>query len=108
MESAILSNLVLYNNILYIGDEPKACISVIEKFNSLLVEIEHKYISWFNRRAVRNRPAAHDRLRYHINYHFEGGVAVFKFKNEEELPYSIRKECLNACKNLAVEQLVFA
>jgi hypothetical protein len=102
MKSALQNNLSQFSNILYIGDEPKACLSVIEKFNKQLQEIENMYKGWFIGRDAKNRFSQHDRLQYHIHYHFEGGIAAFKFSNEDELPAYIRKECLNACKNLAV------
>jgi len=44
-------------------------------------------------------------MQHHIQYHFEGGIAIFKFKNEDELPAIIRNECLVACQALAFEQL---
>jgi len=97
-------NRMPFNNILYIGDESKVCLSVIEKFNDCLLEIERSYSGWFNHRSPKNRPVGHDRLQYHIHYHFEGGIAVFKFRDEDELPDIIRKECLIACSNLAAEQ----
>jgi hypothetical protein len=108
MESATLNIPIPFNNILYIGDEPKACISVIEKFNARLLEIENSYKKWFAARSVKNRFTRHDRLKYYIHYHFEGGIVMFKFKNEDELPFSIRKECLAACKNIAAEQMLLA
>ena len=98
----------LFDNILYIGDEPKACLSVIEKFNSCLDEIERIYQGWFNSRHAKNKFAAHDRLQYHIHYHFEGGIAIFKFRNEDDLPAVIRRECLTACRNLAGGELQYA
>jgi hypothetical protein len=108
MESTPLTTLMHFDNILYIGDEPGACLSAIEDFNSRLREIEYMYGDWFNSRNAKNRPAVQDRLQYHIHYHFEGGIAVFNFKNDDELPYHIRKECIIACKNLAEEQLFYA
>src|SRR5260221_13524685 len=101
------SNWMPFNNILYIGDEAKDCIEIIEKFNNHLLEIEKMYLGWFNRRHSQNRLAKHDRLQYHIHYHFEGGIAVFKFRNEEELPENIRKECLMACRNVAADQTFY-
>jgi hypothetical protein len=98
------TNWMPFNNILYIGDEAKACIEIIEKFNNRLLQIEQMYSGWFNRRRPKNTFAKHDKLQYHIQYHFEGGIAVFKFRDEDELPQNIRNECLIACKNLAAEQ----
>ena len=100
MAQASLINPTLYSNILYIGDEPKACLSVIEKFNSRLAVIEHAYKGWF----TTVNTSIPQKLQHHIQYHFEGGVAVFKFRNEGELPHAIRKACLQACRNLAAEQ----
>jgi len=98
---------MLYNNILYIGDEPRACLSVIEDFNNRLNEIESRHKEWFTTRGAANSPVGHDKLQRHIHYHFEGGIAVFKFK-DDDLPLQIRKECLAACQNLAEEQLYYA
>src|ERR1700730_14918250 len=100
-----ITTRMLFNNILYIGDEPKECLSVIEKFNVCLSEIELHYEGWFSRRRTKNRFADHDKLQHHIHYHFEGGIAIFKFRDEDELPAAIRKECLIACRNLAAGQL---
>jgi hypothetical protein len=108
MEQMPFTNRMLFNNILYIGDEPKECLSIIEKFNIRLSEIEQKYEGWFSNRSANNSFAEHDKLQRHIHYHFEGGIAVFKFRNEEDLPAGIRKECLIACRDLAAGQLSYA
>ena len=108
MERVPAINPMHFDNILYIGDDAKACLSVIDDFNSRLVEIERMYQDWFNSRDANNGIAGHDKLQHHIHYHFEGGIAVFKFKDNDELPYYIRKECFNACRNLAEEQLFYA
>ncbi|MDB4923484.1 hypothetical protein [Mucilaginibacter sp.] len=104
MNRAPLTNRTHFNNILYIGDEAKACLKIIEKFNNRLLEIERIYSSWFYLRSAKNKHALHDKLQYHIQYHFEGGIAVFKFKNEDKLPAIIRNECFRACKSLAADQ----
>ena len=104
MNSAQLTTPVPYNNILYIGDEAKTCIRIMEKFSNRLLEIERIYSSWFYRRSAQNKPNAHDKLQYHIHYHFEGGIAAFRFKDEDELPAVIRNECFAACKTLIAEQ----
>jgi hypothetical protein len=96
-----------FNNILYIGDDARPCIEIIEKFNNRLLEIEQMYQDWFSRRHAKNSPAKRDRLQHHIHYHFEGGIAVFKFRDEEELPEEIRNECLMACRNVAADQLFY-
>ena len=108
MERAPLAYQLNFDNILYIGDEPKTCLSVIEDFNDRLREIEYTYEDWFISRSAKNRPSVHDKLQYHIHYHFEGGIAAFKFKNDDELPDYIRRECFAACKNLVEEQLYYA
>lgn len=108
MNRAPLTNWFPFNNVLYIGDEAKACIGIIEKFNNKLLEIERMYSSWFYNRVAQNTPAKHDKLQYHIHYHFEGGIAVFKFKNDDDLPAVIRRECFSACKDLAAEQVYAA
>jgi hypothetical protein len=96
-----------FDNILYIGDEPRACLAVIEDFNSRLLGIEQDYKDWFRNRTVDNGLTGQDKLQYHIQYHFEGGIAVFKFK-DDGLPEYIRRECLAACRSLAEEQLYYA
>ena len=106
MKRVPLTNWMSFNNILYIGDEAKECLRVIEKFNERLHEIEQHYKGWFIINS--NEFPANDKLQHHIQYHFEGGVAIFKFKNEEGLPDFIREECLIACRNLAFEQLCLA
>ena len=105
MTRTYLSNLTYSDNILYIGDEAKACLHVIEKFNNLLSAIEQTYSGWFNSRSFSNHPSGYDHLQHHIQYHFEGGIAIFKFRNNDELPDFIRQECLNACRSLAEEQI---
>ena len=105
MNSATLINWTAFSNILYIGDEARACIKMIEKFNNRLLEIERIYSSWFYQRGAKNKLDKHDRLRHHIQYHFEGGIAAFKFKNEDDLPAVIRNECFTACRRLAAEQM---
>ncbi len=104
MQRTPLTNWRSFNNILYIGDEAKACIAIIEKFNNSLLRIEQLYAGWFNNRRPKNGLAEHDRLQHHIHYHFEGGIAVFKFRDEDELPAAVRKECIMACRNLVAEQ----
>jgi hypothetical protein len=106
MKRAPLTNWMSFNNILYIGDEAKECLEIIEKFNERLHEIEQHYNGWF---IINNDESLlRDKLQHHIQYHFEGGIAIFKFKNEDALPDFIRKECLVACKNLAFEQQFLA
>jgi hypothetical protein len=105
MESLAQANLIPFNNILYIGDEARECLSVIEKFNDSLTEIEQMYKGWFKRRSSKNRFSQHDKLQHHIHYHFEGGIAIFSFKNDDELPHEIRRKCVIACRNIATGQL---
>ena len=69
-----------FSNVLYIGDEAKVCIGLIEKFNNCLQQIEQVYSGWFNERNSKNRLYPHDKLQHHIQYHFEGGIAVFKIQ----------------------------
>ncbi|CAN5304070.1 hypothetical protein BH09BAC6_BH09BAC6_29890 [soil metagenome] len=95
-------NWMPFDNILYIGDEPKACLQVIEKFNTRLLEIEMNFSSWFKGRS--EKYSTQDKLQHYIQYHFEGGIAIFKFRNADELPAVIRNECLKACNSLAYEQ----
>lgn len=104
MNRAPFVNWFAFNNILYIGDEARACIKIIEEFNSRLLEIERAYSAWFDSKPAKNKLAGPDKLQYHIHYHFEGGIAVFKFRSEDTLPAIIRDECFSACKNLAAEQ----
>jgi hypothetical protein len=98
MNRGTLTNLIHFDNILYIGDEAKTCICIIEKFNNRLLEIEQTYSGWFK------NSSANDKLQHHIHYHFEGRIAAFKFKSEDDLPAIIRNECFAACKTLATEQ----
>lgn len=107
MNSAAPMNWNPFKNILYIGDEAKTCITIIEKFNGRLAQIETAYAPWFHNRNVENKPVSHDKLQYHIHYHFEGGIAAFKFRNEDELPAVIRNECFSACRDLASELKFF-
>ena len=106
MNRSPLNNWVPFNNILYIGDEPKACLNIIEKFNAELLGIENSYQHWFNTRQAKNIPLRQDKLQYHIHYHFEGGIAIFKFR-DDELPDIIREECISACQHLAAAQPVY-
>jgi len=106
MERISFTSRMPFNNILYIGEEAKACIAIIEKFNKRLAEIEKTYAAWFGRKNI--NVSVPDKLQHHIHYHFEGGIAVFKFKDDDDLPLQIRKECLAACQNLAEEQLYYA
>ena len=101
MEKSAQTNPAFFNHILYIGDEPKVCLNIIEKFNKRLFEIEQMYAGWFYTRLPINKYNIHDKLQNHIKYHFEGGIAVFKFRDEHSLPAIIRKECINACRDLA-------
>jgi hypothetical protein len=103
MKRVPFTNWMSFNNILYIGDEASECLEIIEKFNKRLHEIEQHYTGWF---IINNKECQlHDKLQHHIQYHFEGGIAIFKFKNEEGVPDFIRQECLIACRDLAFEQL---
>jgi hypothetical protein len=103
MEPVSFINWIPFDNILYIGDEARVCIDIIERFNERLWEIEQNWSGWFdNRRPIVNF-AERDRLQHHIQYHFEGGIAVFKFRNADELPAVIKNECIAACRSLAIE-----
>ena len=106
MKRLPLTNRMSFDNILYIGDEAKECIQIIEKFNDRLHQIEEHYAGWVGNNSAQH--LGHDKLQHYIQYHFEGGIAIFKFKNEDEIPAIIRKECLIACRNLAFEQLFYA
>ncbi len=106
MEYSPLVNKTSFRNILYIGDEAKTCLSLIEKFNNRLLQIEHDYSGWFNQRNINKSLVDRDKLQHHIHYNFEGGVVVVKFREEDELPAFIRRECLNACQNIATEQML--
>jgi hypothetical protein len=106
MESTPFIAPTPFDNILYIGDEGKICLTIIEKFNNRLHEIEEAYAEWFDGR--KGQFMERDKLQHHIYYHFEGGIAVFKFRNEDEIPANIRMDCLRACKSIASAQLVSA
>jgi hypothetical protein len=106
MDKVLFSEDFSCNNILYIGDNAKDCLAIIEKFTGRLRKIGESYAALF---SLNQETEQTDRwLQHHIQYHFEGGVAVFKFRNEEGLPAAIRKECQLACRNLAFEQVYFA
>jgi len=75
MKRVPATNWMSFNNILYIGDEAKDCLEIIEKFNERLLEIEQHYAGWFNNTS--DKHPAHDKLQHHIQYHFEGGIAIF-------------------------------
>jgi len=104
MKGVPITAWISFNNILYIGDEPRECIAIIEKFNKRLLEIERDYPAWFNNDNITD----HEKLQRHIQYHFEGGIAIFKFKNEDDVPDFIRKECITACRSLVYSQLFYA
>jgi hypothetical protein len=103
MEKVLLAEKLAYNNVLYIGDNARECLRIIEKFTLRLRKIEIQYGSLITNNTDENTYQLH--LQHHIQYHFEGGIAIFKFKNEDELPAIIRNECLVACQALAFEQL---
>jgi hypothetical protein len=107
MNRSSLNNWVPFNNILYIGDEPKDCLKIMERFNTELLCIENSYAHWFSRRKAKHSSLMPDKLQYHIHYHFEGGIAIFKFRDEDELPDVIRKECISACRHLAAGQPMY-
>jgi hypothetical protein len=104
MKYAPFANMITNNNILYIGDEPKDCLEIIEKFNTRLREIEQQHLTWCS--DNKDQYATQYRLQRQIQYHFEGGIAVFKFKNEDEVPLVIREECIIACRDLVFEQMI--
>jgi len=103
MEPVSFLNWIPFDNILYIGDEPKACINMMERFNERLAEIERNSPGLFSHNPSSIRLAKRDRLKHHIQYHFEGGIAIFKFRNADELPETIKNDCIAACRNLAIE-----
>jgi hypothetical protein len=106
MEKVLLAEKLAYNNILYIGDNAKECIKIIEKFTSRLRKIENHYAGLFgeNYHEQLRRP----QLQHYIQYHFEGGIAIFRFRNEDELPDVVRNECLVACQSLVFEQMLLS
>ena len=106
MSQLPFNNCFSYDNILYIGDDAGACLKIIEEFTGRILQIEENY-SWLINNTMETRAINHW-LQHQIQYHFEGGVAVFRFKNEELLPAILRNECISACKSLVFEQLIFA
>jgi hypothetical protein len=106
MKCVPFTSWMSFNNILYIGDEAKECIEIIEKFNARLLEIEKHFAGWF--RDSSDKSITRNKLQRHIQYHFEGGIVIFKFRNGDKLPDFIRRECIIACRNLAFEQLFYA
>jgi predicted Fe-S protein YdhL (DUF1289 family) len=106
MNQLLFDNCFSYNNVLYVGEDAGECLKIIERFTGCLRQIEENY-SWLVS-SIMTKQAINHWLQQQIQYHFEGGVAVFRFKNEEELPAIIRNECLAACKSVAFEHLIFA
>src|SRR3984957_17250688 len=106
MEKVLIADKLAYNNILYIGDNARECLKIIEKFTARLRKIEYLYAGLFDNNSDDQLPRP--QLQHHIQYHFEGGIAIFRFKNEDDVPDFIRRECLVACRNLAFEQVFFA
>jgi hypothetical protein len=101
MEQVPFGDNLAYNNILYIGDNAIECLKIIEKFTTRLLRIEKRYSNLISENSVGRR------LQHYIQYHFEGGIVIFKFKNEDDLPVTVRNECLVACQSLAFEQMFF-
>jgi len=93
-----------YGNILYIGDNGRECLTIIEKFTRSLRKIENNYANLLKL----TYPNLHHPLQRCIQFHFEGGIAIFRFKDENQIPLEVRNECLVACQSLAFEQLVNA
>jgi hypothetical protein len=106
MEHVLFAEKLAYKNILYIGDNAKECIKIIEKFTARLRKIEKQYCDVLN--VESGCPAADLHLQHHIQFHFEGGIAAFKFKDEDALPVVVRNECFVACQSLAFEQIIIA
>src|ERR1700748_44118 len=103
MEQVLFADKLACNNILYIGDNARECIKIIEKFTARLSKIEKQYDGLFDGNS--NNYDARPHLQQHIQYHFEGGIAIFRFKNEDDLPAIVRNECLVACQSLVFEQM---
>jgi len=106
MNQLLFNNCVSFDNVLYIGEDAVACLEIIERFTGCIRQIEENY-AWLVSNPMEKQIINHW-LQHQIQYHFEGGVAVFRFKNEEELPVIIRNECLAACKSVVFEHLIFA
>jgi hypothetical protein len=104
MEPVSFMNWIPFNNMLYIGDEAKVCISIMERFNDRLREIELNWSGWLDAEGrLSTKLADRNKLQHHIQYHFEGGIAIFKFRDPDELPAIIKNECIAACRSLAIE-----
>jgi hypothetical protein len=97
-----------YNKILYIGEEAKDCLYMIEQFNNCLLGIEKQYTDWFLPRPAKHPFELHDKLKNYIYYHFEGGIAAFNFRHRDELPREIINECVAACAQITSYQNCFA
>ena len=106
MEKVLLAENLAYNNVLYIGDNARECLKIIEKFTARLRKIENLYTGSFSKNNDDQFPCL--QLQQHIQYHFEGGIAIFRFKNEDELPAIVRNECLVACQSLVFEQMLLS
>jgi hypothetical protein len=106
MEQVLFSEDFSCNNILYIGDNAKDCLRIIEKFTSRLNNIGRAYSKLFSN-ADDDVPGS-NWLQHQVQFHFEGGIVIYRFRNEENLPTAIREECRLICRGLAFEQLFYA
>jgi len=106
MEKVLFAEKLAYNNILYIGDSARDCLKIIEKFTARLRRIENLYAGLFSKNIDDQLPRP--QLQHYIQYHFEGGIAIFRFRNEDDLPSIVRNECLVACQSLVFEQLLLS
>jgi hypothetical protein len=106
MEQVLFSEDFSCNNILYIGDDAKDCRKIIEKFTGRLQNIGQRYSGLLS--AELDEHPTNSWLQHQVQFHFEGGVVLFRFRNEDGLPDVVRKECHLACRSLAFEQLFYA
>jgi len=106
MEKVLLAENLAYNNVLYIGDNPRECLKIIEKFTARLRKIENSYAGLSGENS--DNQLHRLQLQQHIQYHFEGGIAIFRFKDEDQLPTTVRNECLVACQSLIFEQMLLS
>jgi hypothetical protein len=106
MDRVLFADKLAYKNILYIGDNANECLKIIEKFTARLRRIENLYAGQFGKNT--DDQLFPMQLQQHIQYHFEGGIAIFRFRNEDDLPAIVRNECLVACQSIVFEQMLLS
>jgi len=65
-----------------------------------LLEIENKYIEFFNNRPSKFEREDHDRLHNHWILYHDNTVVKFGFQDDSEVPEYIKAECHQAFKRI--------